>query len=48
MSWLANKPYVGSVISGATSAEQVTQNAVAADWQLTQAEMAEVDALSKR
>jgi aryl-alcohol dehydrogenase-like predicted oxidoreductase len=48
MSWLVNKPCISSVISGATSAEQVTQNAAAGSWQLTAGEMEEVDALSKR
>ena len=48
VSWLASKPYVSSVISGATSPEQVKANAAAANWQLTEAEMAEVNQLSAR
>ncbi len=42
-SWLASKPFVSSVIAGATKPEQVTQNAKAADWKLTEEEFAEVD-----
>ena len=47
-SWLASHPAVGSVIAGATTPEQVTSNAAAANWVLTGEERAEVDALSKR
>jgi aryl-alcohol dehydrogenase-like predicted oxidoreductase len=47
MSWLACKPFVGSVIAGATKPEQVEQNASAASWKLTAEEMAEVDGLAK-
>jgi len=42
-SWLASKPYVGSVIAGATRPEQVVQNAQAADWKLTAEEFQLVD-----
>jgi aryl-alcohol dehydrogenase-like predicted oxidoreductase len=42
-SWLASKPYVGSVIAGATRPEQVEQNAKSADWKLTPEEMSLVD-----
>jgi aryl-alcohol dehydrogenase-like predicted oxidoreductase len=45
MSWLASKPYVGSVIAGATRPEQVEENARSADWRLTADEMAEVDSI---
>jgi aryl-alcohol dehydrogenase-like predicted oxidoreductase len=48
MSWLACLPRMASVIAGATSAEQVRTNAAAASWTLTEDEMAEVDALSRR
>jgi aryl-alcohol dehydrogenase-like predicted oxidoreductase len=41
--WLASKPYVSSVIAGATKPEQVEQNATSADWHLTSEEMTEVD-----
>ena len=47
-SWLATKPYISSVIAGATKPEQVDANAAAAAWRLTDAEMAEVDQISKR
>ncbi len=41
--WLASRPYVGSVIAGATKPEQVEQNAKAGDWRLSAEEMKEVD-----
>lgn len=37
-SWLASQPVVGSIIAGATSPDQVTSNAKAASWQLTDAD----------
>ncbi len=46
-SWLATKPYVGSVIAGATKPEQVRANAAAAEWRLTAEEMKEVDEITK-
>jgi aryl-alcohol dehydrogenase-like predicted oxidoreductase len=46
IAWLAAKPYVGSVIAGATKPEQVAANAAAGEWELTPAEVAEVDALT--
>jgi aryl-alcohol dehydrogenase-like predicted oxidoreductase len=45
MSWPLARPVVASVIAGATSPEQVTANAAAARWRLTQADLAAVDAL---
>ena len=42
-SWLASKPFVSSVIAGATRPEQVTQNAKSAEWKLTAEEFGEVD-----
>jgi aryl-alcohol dehydrogenase-like predicted oxidoreductase len=47
-SWLASKPYIASVIAGATKPEQVEQNAKAADWHLTDEEMVEVDEIMGR
>ena len=44
--WLAGKPAVASVIAGATKPEQVEANAAAGAWELTPAEVAEVDALA--
>ena len=43
--WLLAHPEVSSVISGATSAAQLQANARSADWSLTAAELAEVNAL---
>ncbi len=45
MSWLAAQPSVSSVIAGATSAEQVVQNAAAAEWQLTRDDLSQIDKL---
>lgn len=45
MSWLVSNPQVASVIAGATSADQVRANAVAAGWALSGADRAEVDAI---
>jgi aryl-alcohol dehydrogenase-like predicted oxidoreductase len=47
-SWLAAQPAVGSVIAGATRAEQVKQNAEAAGWTPTEADLAELDDLFPR
>lgn len=47
-SWLATQDFVGSVIAGATSPEQVRANAAAASWRLTAEEMAEVDQITRR
>ena len=46
--WLASQPQVSSVISGATSPEQVTQNVKAGNWKLSAEELAEVDKLTRR
>ena len=45
-SWLARRPHIASIIAGATRPEQLEANAEATGWALTDAEMAEVDALS--
>ena len=45
--WLASQPHVGSVIAGATSPEQVEQNARAGEWKLSSDELAEVDAITR-
>lgn len=44
--WLASQDHVPSVIAGATTAEQVSQNAAAADWRMTAEEIADINALS--
>ncbi len=46
--WLLSRPYLSSVIAGATRPEQIEQNAKAAAWKLTPAEVAEVDKLSAK
>jgi aryl-alcohol dehydrogenase-like predicted oxidoreductase len=45
--WLASKPYIPSVIAGATKPEQVEANAAAAEWRLTDEEMEEVNAIAR-
>ncbi len=45
-SWLAARPSVSSIIAGATKPEQVERNVRAADWMLTQDDMAEIDKLA--
>jgi aryl-alcohol dehydrogenase-like predicted oxidoreductase len=45
LSWLASQPVVGSVIAGATSAEQVTANASMTKTDLTAADVAEIGEL---
>src|SRR5215207_1756968 len=47
-SWLLTRSAVVSVIAGATSSEQVRSNAAAAGWELTEAELAEVDSILTR
>ncbi len=44
-SWLVSKPIVSSVIAGATSPEQIIQNAGAAGWELSRQELDEIDRL---
>jgi aryl-alcohol dehydrogenase-like predicted oxidoreductase len=44
-SWLLVRPVVASVIAGATSADQVKRNALAATWRLSAEELAEVDGM---
>lgn len=43
--WLLASPAVGTVIAGASSPEQIAQNAAAADWQMTPEEKGEVDSI---
>jgi aryl-alcohol dehydrogenase-like predicted oxidoreductase len=45
IAWLAAKPVIASVIAGATSPEQVRENAAAAAWRLTNGELAEIEGL---
>jgi aryl-alcohol dehydrogenase-like predicted oxidoreductase len=46
MSWLASHERVASVISGATSPEQVRQNVAACGWELTKTDLAEIDQIA--
>jgi aryl-alcohol dehydrogenase-like predicted oxidoreductase len=46
MSWLAARPFVSSIIAGATRPEQVEANLAALSWRLAPEEMAEVDRLT--
>jgi aryl-alcohol dehydrogenase-like predicted oxidoreductase len=46
--WLASQPQVSSVIAGATSPDQVTQNVKAGNWKLSAEELAEVDKATRR
>lgn len=48
MSWLASLPHISSVIAGATSVDQVKQNAEAASWRLTDEEMWKVAEITQR
>jgi aryl-alcohol dehydrogenase-like predicted oxidoreductase len=45
--WLLAKPLVASVIAGASTPEQVRQNAGATEWKLTPDEVAEIDRITK-
>jgi aryl-alcohol dehydrogenase-like predicted oxidoreductase len=44
-SWLAAKPYVSSVIAGATKPEQLEENVRAVDWTLSPDDLAEIERL---
>jgi aryl-alcohol dehydrogenase-like predicted oxidoreductase len=46
--WLLSKPVVASVIAGASSPEQLMQNADAVGWELTPDEVAGVDRITAR
>lgn len=45
--WLASQPEVSSVISGATTPEQVEQNVRAGEWRLSEQELRDVDEILK-
>ncbi len=47
-SWLLARPVVASVIAGASTPEQVRSNVAAAGWQVTSAEMSELDTILAR
>lgn len=42
MSWLATRPYVASIIAGATKPEQVKQNVTAVEWKPSAGDLAEI------
>ena len=42
-SWLLSRPVVASVIAGATKPEQIHANAAAANWRLSESDLAEID-----
>ena len=48
IAWLAAKPFIGSVIAGATKPEQVSANAAAGEWSLSPAEVAEVESVADK
>ncbi len=43
--WLLAQPVISSVVAGATSAEQLEKNLAASAWQLSDHELAAIDAL---
>lgn len=47
IAWLLAQPQVASVISGATKLEHVNQNAVASEWDLSQNEIEQIEAILK-
>ncbi len=46
MSWLAGRPFVSSIIAGATKPEQVAANIAAVGWQLSLADLAAIDGIT--
>ena len=48
VSWLASQPAVGSVIAGATTPEQVRENAASAGWRPSPQDLAELDEIFPR
>ena len=46
MSWLASRPFLSSIIAGATTPEQVEQNVAAVDWVLSAADLAAIDGIT--
>jgi aryl-alcohol dehydrogenase-like predicted oxidoreductase len=45
-SWLAQRPFVSSVIAGASTPGQIDQNVHAVEWELSASDMAEIDRLT--
>ena len=46
MSWLARRPAVASIITGATKPEQIDANVAAVGWALTPEDLSEVDRIT--
>jgi aryl-alcohol dehydrogenase-like predicted oxidoreductase len=46
MSWLVSRPYVPSVIAGATTPEQIDANIAATGWALSASDIAEIDRIT--
>jgi aryl-alcohol dehydrogenase-like predicted oxidoreductase len=46
MSWLASRPFIPSIIAGATKPEQVAQNVAAIGWSLSAVDLAEIDRIT--
>jgi aryl-alcohol dehydrogenase-like predicted oxidoreductase len=46
MSWLASRRFISSIIAGATKPEQVVQNVAAVGWDLSRADLAEIDRMT--
>jgi aryl-alcohol dehydrogenase-like predicted oxidoreductase len=46
MSWLASRPFVASIIAGATRPNQVEQNVAAVGWTLSPADLADIDRIA--
>jgi aryl-alcohol dehydrogenase-like predicted oxidoreductase len=46
MSWLASRPFIASIIAGATRPEQVVANVAAVGWALSAADLAEIDRIT--
>ena len=46
MSWLASRPFVPSIIAGATNPQQVEQNVAAVGWALSPADLAAIDRMT--
>jgi aryl-alcohol dehydrogenase-like predicted oxidoreductase len=45
--WLLNKPWIGSVIAGATRPEQIAENVKAAAWRPSAEIDAEIDKITR-
>lgn len=45
IAWLLAKPWVSTVIAGATKADQVTANVNAGQWKLAPEDVTQIDAL---